>query len=144
FAAEIDEQRRLLARAAAGERGLAQVSAVAMEAAHEANQTYGQKPELDDRTDIDLLPPLGDDSGPAPFIDEEPTTAELDEDTDNAATNAASPLAKRPTGANDVITSPRGVPAHDPPAMARPLLHYLLAGVIVVGVALLVYFLLRR
>jgi eukaryotic-like serine/threonine-protein kinase len=159
FAAEIDEQRRLLARAAAGERGLAQVSAVALEAAHEANQTYSSKStEPSDRTEVDLLPPLGEDSGPAPFIDGD----EIDEDalTDGHApladdftadpTSADSPQAKRPEGGerpsvpSDIVTAPRGVPSHNPVQWSRPPLHYLLASVIVVVVAALVYFVLRR
>ncbi len=153
FTAEIDEQRRLLARAAAGERGLAQVSAVALEAAHEANQTYGQKPELEDRTSVDLLPPLGDDSGPAPFID----PSELDEIDESSlppsssSSLAASEFSGDPTTADspgarraEVITAPRGVPTQDSPSMGRPPLHYVLAAAIAVAVATLVFFLLRR
>jgi serine/threonine-protein kinase len=134
FTAEADEQRQLLSRSAAGERGLAQVSAVALEAAEESNQTYGQMdenaPGEDDRTTVDLLPPLGEDSGPTLFLDEGRT---------QDPTAADSPQARR----GDVITSPRGVPAHDP-EMARPPLHYLIASLIVIASAALVYFLLRR
>jgi serine/threonine-protein kinase len=161
FNAEIDEQRRLLARAAAGEKGLAQVSAVALEAAHEANQTCGQlteKPELDDRTSVDLLPPLGEDSGPNAKIDDEeelfsgdPTTtdppeAEVPEGSlatsSREATSADTPAARR--SSSDVITAPRGLPSQNPASIPRPPLHYLLAGLILVATATLVYFLLRR
>jgi eukaryotic-like serine/threonine-protein kinase len=144
FTAEIEEQRRLLNRAAHGERGLAQVSAVALEAAAEANQTYGAKPDLDDRTSIDLLPPLGEDSGPAFRIDDEDTVGDPPPSIaeplgDEARTSADTPSAQRA----EIDTAPRGVPTLDPP-MPRPPLHYLLAFLIVIATATLVYFLLRR
>jgi hypothetical protein len=97
------------------------------------------------------LPPLGDDSGPALRVDDdEPlppkTKRNDDEDTvdekkssDEERTSAAKPQAREA----DVDTAPRGVPTFDP-AMPRPPLHYLLAALIVIATATLVYFLLRR
>jgi serine/threonine-protein kinase len=124
FAAEIDEQRALLARAASGERGsFAQVSAVAVEAAEEAQATYGKTPDVDDRTAIDPLPPLGEDSAPQHLLPDEEA------------------LPPPPTH-EEKDTAPRGTPVVRD--MPRPPMHYLMAFGIVVVVATLVFLLLRR
>ncbi|MCU1280818.1 MAG: hypothetical protein JWM53_4364, partial [bacterium] len=122
FAAEEAEQRRLLLRAQRGELDnadeAAQVSPVAAAAAAEMNANYVVDNE---RTSIDLLPPLGEDSGRNWKADVDLAGADLEDsqedvktraqDFPRAPTSATTPAAGEATPMSQATTEPRGVPS---------------------------------
>jgi serine/threonine protein kinase len=111
FRAEEQEQRRLVSQAKRGELGSAseavQVSPVAAAAAAEIEANYATG---DERTSIDLLPPLGEDSVRNLKVD--PASLEHEEDHDPMfdmkTTTAMQPAPPESSTAN---TEPRGVRA---------------------------------
>jgi eukaryotic-like serine/threonine-protein kinase len=137
FSEEEAEQRRLLSQAQRGELGsgaaAVQVSAVAAAAAAEAASNYVVDNE---RTSVDLLPPLAEESGrrwkadPADFAPDG-GVEEYDSQHDIVTRAIPPPSTQAPT-------APRGVPAlrgHVPP------LYYVLAVlavVLIVGIAWLI------
>ena len=110
FAREMEEQRRLLMQAERGElRGQnpALVSAVAVEAVNaERAAGYAARADSDEKTSVDELPPLGEDSGRTPLaeIDQRPAVSPID---------ATVPAMPNPPIGRD--TMPDGAPAltHD-------------------------------
>ncbi|MFI5288491.1 MAG: serine/threonine protein kinase [Polyangia bacterium] len=110
FAREMDEQRRLLMQAERGELGgqnPALVSAVAVEAVNaERAAGYAARADSDEKTSIDELPPLGEDSGRTPL-------AEVDQLAAAAAIDPTVPATPNPPLGRDTV--PEGVPAlsHD-------------------------------
>jgi serine/threonine-protein kinase len=114
FAAEEAEQRRLISQAQRGELGsaeeAAQVSPVAAAAAAEAASNYAVDNE---RTSVDLLPPLAEDSGRnwKADIDDFPINPE----TDSQERTRARPLHKPPP-----TPPPTPVPGADPTATTAP------------------------
>jgi serine/threonine-protein kinase len=129
FADEETEQRRLVAQAQRGELGggkeAAQVSPVAVAAAAEAESNYIV---LEERTSVDLLPPLGEDSVRNLKID--PTELPQDPELDVATRAMPSPLARAEELA---ATQPTGVPVLTDPSI--PTIYYVFAAL---GVALIV------
>jgi serine/threonine protein kinase len=117
FAAEEIEQQRLVSQAQRGELAstadAAQVSPVAVAAAAESASNYIVDEE---RTSVDLLPPLGEDSGRALKVDEEPFDPNYDLKT------IAMPSRQDPTGKT---TRPSGDAV--PPDQQIPPLYYVLA-----------------
>jgi eukaryotic-like serine/threonine-protein kinase len=123
FATEEAEQRRLVSQAQRGELGIEealQVSPVAAAAAAEAASNYVVQ---DERTSVDLLPPLAEESGRNWKVDPDTHDPLYDLKTvaigqslaDGAATDErkapAGPIYGRPEVPSDVTTSPRGMPA---------------------------------
>jgi serine/threonine-protein kinase len=136
FAAEEAEQRRLIAQAQRGELGNAdeavQVSPVAAAAAAETASNYAVDNE---RTSVDLLPPLAEDSGRNWKADPE-DVSDVDYDSqENVKTRVLNgdPPPTQPAPASSLSsTAPTGVPSLKP---SVPTIYYVLA---VVAVALIV------
>jgi len=136
FAAEDAEQRRLIAQAQRGELGNAdeavQVSPVAAAAAAEAASNYAVDNE---RTSVDLLPPLAEDSGRNWKADPE-DVSDVDYDSqENVKTRVlgGDPAPTQPAPPSSLSsTAPTGVPSLKP---SVPTIYYVLA---VVAVALIV------
>jgi len=148
FAAEEAEQRRLISQALRGELGsaeeAAQVSPVAAAAAAEAASNYAVDNE---RTSVDLLPPLAEDSGRnwKADVDDIP----IDPENDSQERTRARPMHKPPPtppptpvpGSADptATTAPTGVPSLRGGQV--PTIYYVLAVlavVIIVSIAWLI------
>ena len=134
FAPERAEQRTLLVQAQRGDLGDANaaiVSAVAEHAADEHKEAAyaAQENGPEDKTSVDALPPLGEDSGKTPLAD-------IDDLYDDGGATIAGrnrkPLAPPHDSMRD--TAPSGVPA----IQSTPPLYYFLAvmGVLLVAIAL--------
>jgi serine/threonine-protein kinase len=102
FADEEAQQRSMVASAERGElhENMAVVSPVAVAAAAEAKANYAVVDE--ERTTVDQLPPLGEDSGRQPLSDEDPS---VESDQQTRAVRAPRPSDE------SKATEPRGVPA---------------------------------
>jgi eukaryotic-like serine/threonine-protein kinase len=114
FAAEESEQRRLISQALKGELAsgaeAAQVSPVAAAAAAEAASNYAVDTE---RTSVDLLPPLAEDSGRN--WKAEPDDIPIDHETDSQERTRHLPMREPaqppPVPDSSVTTAPQGVPS---------------------------------
>jgi serine/threonine-protein kinase len=132
FAAEEAEQRRLISRAQKGEldsaEEAAQVSPVAAAAAAETASNYAVDNE---RTSVDLLPPLGEDSGrnwkAEPDIVNEPEY-DSQENIKTRVHAADAPLMAPPSSQS--TTEPKGVPVLT--GQQIPTIYYVLAVLAVV------------
>jgi hypothetical protein len=138
FAAEEAEQRRLIAQALRGELGNAdeavQVSPVAAAAAAETASNYAVDNE---RTSVDLLPPLAEDSGRNWKAEaDEVNASDIEYDSqENVKTRVLSgdPPPTQPAPSSSLSsTAPTGVPSLKP---SVPTIYYVVA---VVAVALIV------
>jgi serine/threonine protein kinase len=120
FADERVEQQALVAMAQKGEltsTRLTKVSAVAEGAAAEARDAYARDPNApeppvdEERTSVDLLPPLGDDSGRTAISD---IAAQKKDDDDNEP-GAKTVIRPDFTGAPTTVDPPRPTPQSIPP-----------------------------
>jgi serine/threonine-protein kinase len=134
FAAEEQEQRRLIAQAQRGELGesaeAVQVSPVAAAAAAEAAPNYAVDNE---RTSVDLLPPLAEESGRNWKADLDEISDHEQDSQENIKTrviNDEPPPAPAPPPASSMsTTAPTGVPSLKPQV---PTIYYVVAVVAVV------------
>jgi serine/threonine-protein kinase len=139
FAAEEQEQRRLIAQAQRGELGesaeAVQVSPVAAAAAAEAAPNYAVDNE---RTSVDLLPPLAEDSGRNWKADIDEISDHEHDSQENIKTRvigdeptpAPTPAATAPPPPSSMsTTAPTGVPSLKPQI---PTIYYVLAVLAVV------------
>ncbi|HWE26660.1 MAG TPA: serine/threonine-protein kinase, partial [Polyangia bacterium] len=122
FAAEEAEQRRLILRAQRGELGsaeeAAQVSPVAAAAAAEAASNYAVDNE---RTSVDLLPPLAEDSGRNWKADVDGVPP-IDPETDSQERTRARPLQKQePPPMPHTLAQPAAAESADPQASTSPM-----------------------
>ncbi|MDB4971370.1 MAG: serine/threonine protein kinase [Myxococcales bacterium] len=138
FGAEEQEQQRLLSQAQRGELGSAaeavQVSPVAAAAAAETAANYVAQ---DERTSVDLLPPLGEDSG-------RNWKSDLDgdevEDHDPLFDMKTTTMPPPPPASSQANTEPRGVPAL---GGSIPTIYYFLAFSSVVLIVLIAWLIAR-
>jgi serine/threonine-protein kinase len=139
FADEEAEQRRLVAQAQRGELDsmdeAVQVSPVAAAAAAEAASNYVVDNE---RTSIDLLPPLGEDSARNPKAD--PDILDDIDSQHDIPTRAAGPRPSEPPPSSVATTEPRGVPSLQP---RIPPVYYVLAVASVVLIVLIAWLIAR-
>jgi serine/threonine protein kinase len=142
FAAEEAEQRRLISQAQKGELGVAeavQVSPVAAAAAAEAASNYAVDNE---RTSVDLLPPLAEDSGrnwKADPIDVQEPEYDSQENIKTRILGHDSPAPEPPSSQS--TTEPRGVPVLT--GQQIPTIYYVLAVVAVVAIVAIAWLIAR-
>jgi serine/threonine-protein kinase len=139
FKAEEAEQRRLISQAQRGELGMAeaaQVSPVAAAAAAEAASNYAVDNE---RTSVDLLPPLADESGRNWKADVDEVSYDSQEDIKTRVHAADEPSTAPPSSTS--TTAPTGVPVLT--GQQIPTIYYVLAVLAVLAIVSIAWFLSR-